>query len=104
MPTDRAADDRSRTRRRGYSLMEVAVVVTLMSVILSMTAPSFQRAVETTRADLAAANLRALWAAERFYWLEYRTYTDDLSRLAALGLLDPQVPTASAPFAYSTTV
>jgi Tfp pilus assembly protein PilE len=77
------------------------VVITLMSVILCMTVPSFQRAVETAKADIAVANLRAVWAAERFYWLEYRTYTGDLSQLASLGLLDPSMTAAASPYAYT---
>jgi type IV pilus assembly protein PilE len=85
-------------------MIEVMVVVTLMSVILAMTGPSFLRAVEKSRADVAAANLRAVWCAERFYWVEYRTYTYDLSNLASLGLLDPQIASASAPYSYSVSV
>lgn len=90
-------------RRRGHSLLEVMVVITLMGIILAMTAPSFQRAVEKAKADVAIANLRSIWAAERFYWLEYRTYTYDLTQLASLGLLDPEVTSSGAPYGYSVS-
>ena len=33
----------------------------------------------------AAANLRALWAAERVYWLEYHAFTTDYGRPGPLG-------------------
>jgi prepilin-type N-terminal cleavage/methylation domain-containing protein len=92
-----------RGGRRGYSLLEVTVVITLMGVILAMTVPSFQRSVETAKADIAVANLRAIWAAERFYWLEYRAYTGDLAQLTALGLLDPEMTAGTAPYVYSVS-
>jgi type IV pilus assembly protein PilE len=81
--------------------MEVMVVITMMAVILAMTAPSFQRAVEKAKADIAIANLRAIWAAERFYWLEYRTYASDLTQLTSLGLLDPEMTGGLSIYSYS---
>ena len=90
--------------RRGFSMIEVMVVVTMMAVILAMTAPTFQRSVEMAKTDIAIANLRALWAAERFYWVEYRAYTDDLSLLTSLGLLDPETVAAVSPFQYTVSV
>jgi prepilin-type N-terminal cleavage/methylation domain-containing protein len=87
-------------RRSGVSLMEVMVALTVMGVLLSLAAPSFHRSVEQSRADIAGANLRAIWAAERVYWLEYRTYVDDLSALTAEGLLDPMILAATDPYVY----
>ena len=82
-------------RRRGWSLVEVMVVVTVMSVLISMSVPSFQRSLEQSRADIAGANLRAVWSAERLYWLENRTYTNDLTELQSLGVLDPSIASAT---------
>lgn len=80
------------------------VVVTITAVITALAVPSFQRSVETAKADIAIANLRAVWAAERFYWLEYRAYTSDLSRLTTLGLLDPELIHGGTPYEYSVSV
>ena len=87
------------TARRGFTLTELMVVTTLIGVMAAMSIPSFQRAVEQSRADIAAANLRAIWAAERLFWLENHAYTDKLSQqspqpvgLMQLGLLDPSLP------------
>ena len=87
------------TVRRGFTLTELMVVTTLIGVMAAMSIPSFQRAVEQSRADIAAANLRAIWAAERLFWLENHAYTDKLSQqspqpvgLMQLGLLDPSLP------------
>ncbi|MDB5334513.1 MAG: prepilin-type N-terminal cleavage/methylation protein [Planctomycetaceae bacterium] len=86
--------------RRGISLVELLVCVTLIGIMTSMAVPSFRRAVDQSRADIATANLRAIWSAERCYWLEYRCYTSDLNLLRSLGLLDPTIVTSSSFYAY----
>ena len=68
------------------------VVLTVIAIMAAMCIPTFQRAIEQSRADVAAANLRAIWAAERLYWLEYHAYTDQFDNLRAMGLLDPAFP------------
>jgi Tfp pilus assembly protein PilE len=78
----------------------VAVVVAVMGVLIAIGIPTFGRAVEQSQADIAAANLRAVWAAERLYWLENGTYTADLSALQSLGLLDPTIVKASTVYVY----
>ena len=77
-------------RRRGFSLIELMVVVTVIGVLAAMAAPSYQRAIVQSRADIAAANLRAIWAAQRVYWMEYHSYTDKLRHQTppAVGLID----------------
>jgi Tfp pilus assembly protein PilE len=50
--------------------------------------PTYRRAIEQTRIDLAAAQLRGIWAAQRVYYLENRSYTNDLTVLGSSGLID----------------
>ena len=57
--------------------------------------PSYRRAIEQSRIDIAGANLRAIWAAERLYWLQNQTYTTDIATLRKLGLLDRKLPTGN---------
>jgi Tfp pilus assembly protein PilE len=83
--------------------MEVILAMTIISILISMSVPSFHRLLEQSRADMAGANLRALWAAERVYWLEYRTYTADLTALQALGLIDPALVSSHVTYAYQVT-
>lgn len=89
--------------RHGFSLVEVLFVLTVMGILFSLAAPSFQRSLEQSRADIAAANLRAIWSAERVFWLEYRTYTTDLTRLESLGLLDHSVVSGTTYYAYAVS-
>ena len=89
----------------GFTLTELMVVVTILAIMAAMSAPSFQRAVEQSRADIAAANLRAIWAAERLYWLEYQSYTTSshLETLRDLGLVDSEVVTSTGGYSYTVT-
>jgi len=77
-----------------------------------MCVPTFQKAIEQSRIDIAAANLRAIWAAERLYWLENHVYTDNMTKndplqsdsLIDLGLLDPEIISNSGGFDYSVNI
>jgi type II secretory pathway pseudopilin PulG len=88
------------TPRRGSSLVEVTLVLTVISILVSLSIPSFRRAMEQARADLAASNLRAIWSAQRLYWLEYRTYAPDLPTLQSLGLVDPTLVSSQLFYSY----
>jgi prepilin-type N-terminal cleavage/methylation domain-containing protein len=83
----------SHARCRGrfaFSLVEVMIVLVVIGAMIAMSAPSYRRTVEQSRADIAAANLRAIWSAERVYWLEYHAYAN-VTQLQDLKLLDPEV-------------
>jgi type IV pilus assembly protein PilE len=79
--------------------MIVAVIVA--GVLLSIGVPRFAQSLEQSRADVAGANLRAIWSAQRLYWLQNRTYAADLSTLVSSNLVDPSLLTASVPYTYS---
>jgi len=104
MPATRNAAER-RTAPRGFTLTELMIVFVIIGVMAAMSVPSFQRAIEQSRCDIAAANLRTIWAAERLYWLEYQTYTSDLTILQSLKLLDPTINSTDAGgYNYAATV
>lgn len=92
-----------RHRRSGFSLIEVVVVITVIAVLIAFAAPTFGVAIEQSQADIAAANLRSIWTAERLYWLENRTYTTDLSALESAGLLDSAIVTGSSQYSYAVS-
>lgn len=77
------------------------MVLTLMGVMIAMAAPSFRRAVEVARADIAVANLRAVWAAQRVYWIANRTYAPDLPTLVSLDLVSPELTASGWPYRYA---
>ncbi len=90
-----------RPRRRAVTIMEVVTVLTIIGVLLSMAAPSFSRTMEQAHADIAGANLRAIWSAQRYYWLENRTYATDLTQLESLDLLDGTVVAGTSRYSFS---
>jgi type IV pilus assembly protein PilE len=85
--------------RRAFTLLELLVVVTIIGILLAFAATSYRRSVEQARADVAAANLRSVWAAQRLYWLDQRHYASDLSDLR--GLVDPAVTSGTAYYSYA---
>ncbi|MFV2069237.1 MAG: type IV pilin protein [Pirellulales bacterium] len=91
----------ARRAPRGMTFVEVLTVVVLLGILFSMAAPRFSHTVEQAHADVAGANLRAVWSAERFYWLENRTYTTNLAALEALGLLDPSIVAGTSRYSFS---
>ena len=90
-------------RKVGVSLLEVMVVLTVVGILLSASAPSFLRSIEQTHADMSGANLRAIWNAQRLYWLENRTYANSLSVLESTDLLDPAIVSGAPRYNYSIT-
>jgi prepilin-type N-terminal cleavage/methylation domain-containing protein len=91
--------------RRGFSLIELSVAMTIMGILISFAAPSFTRAVEQSKADVAGANLRAVWSAQRLYRLDNPLYAPDLPTLVTAGLLDGNFPFTSGsstpPYAFA---
>lgn len=73
------------------------VVLTLIGILTSLCARSFPRAIEQARADLAAANLRTIWAAQRFYRLENGLYAESVARLRQADLIDTNILSPADP-------
>ena len=90
-----------QSRRAGVSLYEVIIALAVIGVLMASSAPSFSRSIEQSHADMAGANLRAIWSAQRLYWLEHRTFADDLTTLESLGLLDPTIISGGRRYRYA---
>ena len=88
-----------QAQRRGFSLSELVLVLAIVSVLTALSVPSFRRATEQSQADIAAANLRAIWAAQRFYWLDNRHYAANFSDLQSL--LDPGIAASGTPYIFA---
>jgi prepilin-type N-terminal cleavage/methylation domain-containing protein len=76
---------------RGVTLIETMIVVTIIGILASMGVPRFEQAIEQSRANIAAANLRAIWTGQRAYWLQNNTFSPDLATLRSANLLDPGI-------------
>ena len=91
-------DLRSSRLRRGR-----ARGLTLLEIMISMAVPSFHRTIEQVKADVAVANLRAVWSAQRFYWMDNRGYAASLSQLRDLDLVDSALTSGDGPYSYSVS-
>ena len=89
-----------RNPRKAVTFVEVVTVLVVIGVLISMSAPTFTRTIEQAQADIAGANLQAIWSAQRFYWLENRDYADDLEDLVDMDLLDPSILTGTRRYRY----
>jgi prepilin-type N-terminal cleavage/methylation domain-containing protein len=86
-----AARKDPKPRLRGISLIETMIVVTIIGILASMGVPRFEVAIEHSKANIAAANLRAIWTGQRAYWLQYNTFAPNLATLRSANLLDPGI-------------
>ncbi len=99
------ADAKSWSRRptrpdqRAFTLVELVVAVTIVAIMLAIGSALYRNAIEQARANIAAANLRAIWAAQRLYWLDQRTYAGNLTTLGAL--VDHSVVTGNGYYSYA---
>lgn len=74
---------RHHFHRPGHTLVELTVVMIVIGVLASFGVPKFLHSLEQSRVDMAATNLRAIWTAQRLYWLKHQTYAPDLNSLYA---------------------
>lgn len=94
--------------RRGFTLIEVLVVMTIMGVLITIPVPAFMRAIEQSKLDVATGQLRSLWAAQRFFHLEHGQY-GSLAQLApgtssGDDLIEPTMTSGATFYAYSITL
>jgi prepilin-type N-terminal cleavage/methylation domain-containing protein len=88
-------NNHDHNRRSGFSLIELIVVVVVIAALSAMAIPSYRATVERSKCDLAIANLRAIWAAQRLFWVENRTYATSVSDLQTSGMLPKDINTDS---------
>lgn len=69
------------SRQRGYTLMELLLTVSIITIVTSIALPSYrQHVTRSHRGDAMSALLRVANAQEKFY-LQNNTYTDTLADL-----------------------
>jgi prepilin-type N-terminal cleavage/methylation domain-containing protein len=72
---------RASPRQGGYTLVEMCVAMIIICILVSISAPMYNRAIEQARLDSAAGNLKTIWSAQRAYWLKFHTFASDLTTL-----------------------
>jgi len=86
-----------RDKRRGFTLLQLTVVVVILVTVLAISLPHWLHSVTTANENVARESLHAYNLALFEYWTTYETYPKVLANLgtgpqagvAAAGLLDP---------------
>lgn len=71
----------SLSNTRGFSLIEMLVVVLIMGILASIAIPQYQKAVDKARFMEALTIANSIKTAEEAFFLAYRTYTTNLNDL-----------------------
>ncbi|WP_068264776.1 type IV pilin protein [Rubripirellula obstinata] len=88
-------------KKNAFSLVEIVITMTIIAVLVSFATPSLSRSMEQSHADMVGAGLRSIAVAQRFYWLENRTYAPDLQTLIDEDLIDGNLTTVTPRYEYS---
>ncbi len=70
--------------QRGFTLIEVTIVIMIIGITAAMGIPKLVATRERAHVELATGRLHTIWNAQRLYWLEHREYAEDMEALEAL--------------------
>jgi type IV pilus assembly protein PilA len=75
------AADHAPPTGRGFTLIELMIVVAVIGVIAAIAIPNFIKFQARTKQAEAKANLRALWISEKTWFLQHDEYASEIHRL-----------------------
>lgn len=67
--------------RRGFTLVELLIVVAIIGVLSTIAVPTFRRMVQKAKKSEAKVGLGALYTAESAFFAEYNTFGNNLPQL-----------------------
>jgi prepilin-type N-terminal cleavage/methylation domain-containing protein len=71
----------SAAKRKGFTLVELAVVIVIIGVLAAFGVPRFLKSVERSKAAEAFAYMSAIQSAQERYQAQFGTYATDLTTL-----------------------
>lgn len=67
-----------RESERGFTLIEIMIVVLIIGILLAIAVPNFVKARETSRAKTCISNLKQIDAAKEQWAMDFRKTTGDV--------------------------
>ncbi len=67
--------------KKGFTLIEILVVVLIIGILAAIAVPQYQKAVQLSRVKTALPILRSIYDAKEIYYLSHGHYTGDLDEL-----------------------
>jgi len=67
--------------KRGFTLIEVLIVVIILGILATLAIPQFTNMVKRARVSEAWSALGAVRTSQAVYWMEHETYADDIDDL-----------------------
>ncbi len=74
----------SPSLRKGFTLVEIMIVVLIIGILMAIAVPNFIKARENSRRNSCIANLKQIDGAKEQYAMEYRLATGDATTTMAL--------------------
>lgn len=71
----------SPRNQKGFSLVELMVVVAIIGILAAIAIPSLQKYMAKARQSEAKTSLASLYTAEKAFFAEYNTYTGDFGAI-----------------------
>src|SRR5438067_8194876 len=90
-----------KSRNRGFTLVELAVVIIIIGILAAFAVPRFLDSVERSKAGEAFNYLSAIRTAQERYQIRMCTYCDDLTKLD-IQMPNPKYFTVAVPAAGTT--
>ena len=78
--------NRNLRTSRGFTLIELMIVVAVMGILLALVVPSYSESVRKSRRADAMKELMELGARQERFYAQNSTYTTDIDTSAGLGL------------------